>query len=310
MRGVSGAGDTMVAVAQAQAGAIGIGALEGRRVADLVPNPLNPRGPVVEDDELRELAASIAEQGVLQPLVVTPAGLILAGHRRHAAARLAGLETVPCVVRQASAPEQIALMLAENMHRKDLSPIRIAEAYQRLGEAGLTNSEIARMVGKTGTAISRYRDLLRLPEDVRSQVGEGRLPVWTAIAIARFAATPDVMRRVLGDTLKYGLTARAIDALDANGEMPKPNRPPVTFPMAPIHPDDFTGGHTFEDARLAERSAIAEYVRELARQEYARDQTSGGHHPNCPEPRRTLYELARAIDEGRHAGAEQRADGG
>jgi len=271
------------------------GGLEARRLEDLTPNPLNPRGPVVEDEALHELAASLAAQGVLQPLVVTPAGLILAGHRRHAAARLAGLETVPCVVREASAREQIALMLSENLHRTDLSPLRIAEACQRLHDEGLTNSEIARMVGKTATAIARYRDLLRLPEDVRGQVGEGRLPMWTATSIARFADRPEVMRRVLDDTLKYGLTAKAIDALDANGAAPKRVRPPVDIPTVRIQPDDFTGGHSYADARLAERSAIAEYVRDLVRQ------ARGRHHPNCPEPQRTLLELARAIDEGRYA---------
>src|SRR5215468_12677192 len=113
-----------------------------RPIDSLSPNLLNPRGDV-DSSGLGELAASIGAQGVLQPLLVTPGGVVVAGHRRLAAARLAGLQEVPVVIRDLDPVQQQEIMLVENLQRRDLSAVEEARAYQRLLDAGHTLAQLA-----------------------------------------------------------------------------------------------------------------------------------------------------------------------
>lgn len=139
--------------------------------AQLVPNPHQPRQPF-RDQDLVELAASIEEHGILQPLVVTegPEGTyqIIAGERRWRAAGLAGLTEVPVVIKDVVPREMLELALVENVQREDLNPLEEAMAYQQLmDEFGLIQEEVARRVGKSRSAVANTLRLLRAAPEVR-----------------------------------------------------------------------------------------------------------------------------------------------
>ncbi|OGY26204.1 MAG: hypothetical protein A2Z24_01395 [Candidatus Woykebacteria bacterium RBG_16_44_10] len=144
----------------------------------LQPNPLQPRGQV-SPDSLVELAESIREHGILEPLLIakTPAGYqIIAGERRWRAAKLAGLTRLPCVVRETSPQGMLEMALVENVQRVDLNPIERAQAYKRLiEEFGLTSTEIGQRVGKSGPYISNTLRLLELPDALKDGLLSGSI---------------------------------------------------------------------------------------------------------------------------------------
>jgi ParB family chromosome partitioning protein len=133
--------------------------IPSRPIAELRPNPFNPRGDV-DDAGLEELAESIRAQGVLQPLLVTPGGVVVAGHRRLAAARMAGLVEVPVVIRDLDRIQQQEIMLVENLQRQDLSPVEEARAYRQLLDAGHTTAQLARRIGAPAARINARLVLL------------------------------------------------------------------------------------------------------------------------------------------------------
>jgi ParB family transcriptional regulator, chromosome partitioning protein len=151
-------------------------------VADIVPNPRQPRSAVVPET-LSELADSIREHGVIQPIIVTrtlPTGAasyqIIAGERRWRAARLAGLTTVPVIVKEATPEEFLELALVENIQREDLNPLEEAEAFRALmDEFGLNQGQVAEKVGKSRVAVANTLRLLRLPDPVKALLTEGAL---------------------------------------------------------------------------------------------------------------------------------------
>lgn len=178
-------------------------------VALIRRNPRQPRSGMPEG-ELQELASSIKEHGVLQPLVVSvgtvPGEFILiAGERRLEAARRAGLEKVPVVVRAASEQERLLLALIENVQRADLSPLETAEAFRQLNdEFGLSHEEISKRVAKSRVAVTNTLRLLRLPEAVRRALAAGHLSEGHARALlalptlhAQSAAAETVIRKAL-----------------------------------------------------------------------------------------------------------------
>jgi ParB family chromosome partitioning protein len=144
----------------------------------LRPNRNQPRLSL-SDEQLQELAASVRAHGVLQPIVVRPVPdgyEIVAGERRWRAAVLAGLATVPAVVRQVGDLESLALALVENVQRSDLNPVERARAYRRLQEEfGLTQAEIARLVGCSQPSVANALRLLSLPEPVLEELQRGGL---------------------------------------------------------------------------------------------------------------------------------------
>ncbi|MFQ5460206.1 MAG: ParB/RepB/Spo0J family partition protein [Anaerolineae bacterium] len=154
------------------------GNLRSVAVESVEPNPYQPRG-AIGDDGLAELADSIKAHGVIQPLVVTEREgqlQLIAGERRWRAARLAGLTEVPVIVRQAEPRDMLALALIENVQRWDLDPIEAAMAYLRLTEEfGLTQEEVAGLVGKSRAAVTNAIRLLQLGEDLQELVRAGRL---------------------------------------------------------------------------------------------------------------------------------------
>ena len=142
------------------------------------PNPYQPR-QVFAAEALEELAASIRSHGIIQPLLVVPGDdgyTLIAGERRWQASRMAGLSQVPVVTRQASTQEMLALAIIENVQRENLDPLEAAGSYQRLiEEFGLTQSEVAQLVGKSRVAITNTIRLLGLPPELRDLVSAGHL---------------------------------------------------------------------------------------------------------------------------------------
>jgi ParB family chromosome partitioning protein len=150
-------------------------------VDQLAPNPLQPR-TVIDEERLRELADSIGERGLVQPIVVRPGAggghEIIAGERRWRAAALAGMTTVPVIVRPCSDEEALALALVENLQREDLNPIEEAEGYRSLIERfGLRQEDVAERVGRSRPAVANALRLLNLPDDVRELLASGALSV-------------------------------------------------------------------------------------------------------------------------------------
>jgi len=158
----------------------GVGGLkfEELPVTAIRPNSRQPRNSFPETG-IRELAASIKEVGILQPLVVrsTPAGFeLIAGERRLRAAREAGLDRVPVLIRQAGETESMELALVENLQRENLSPLETAAAYQALMEGfGLTKEQLARRLGKSRAAVTNTLRLVQLPQNIKALLGEGKL---------------------------------------------------------------------------------------------------------------------------------------
>src|SRR5215813_9821000 len=158
----------------------------------LSPNEFQPRS-VVDDQRLEELAQSIRANGVIQPIVVRREGdrfQIIAGERRWRAAKLAGLLRVPIVVRDVVPGEksQLELALVENIQREDLNPIDEALAYRRLADQfQLTQEAIAAAVGKDRASIANHLRLLKLPDEVRTEVASGRLSMGHARALLSLA---------------------------------------------------------------------------------------------------------------------------
>jgi ParB family chromosome partitioning protein len=150
------------------------------------PSPFQPRR-AFDEIKLQELAMSIRNQGIIQPLVVRPKGErfeLIAGERRWRAAMKAGLSTVPVVVRQASDRDALQLALIENLQREDLNPIEEAVGYRRLqDEFTWSQEEVAEKVGKSRPAVTNALRLLSLPSEVQQEVASGNLPAGQARAL-------------------------------------------------------------------------------------------------------------------------------
>jgi ParB family transcriptional regulator, chromosome partitioning protein len=161
-------------------------------VGAIEPNPHQPRNHF-DEDALAELAASIREMGVLQPILVRPVGegayQLIAGERRWRAAQRAGLTAIPAVVRSADDERTVAEALVENLQREDLGALEEAAAFQQLVEEfGLTHDQVAARVGKSRSAVTNTLRLLHLPASIQRLVADGRLSPGHARALL---GTPD-----------------------------------------------------------------------------------------------------------------------
>ena len=173
------------------------------------------------DGDLEELAASIREQGVIQPIVVTPTDegryTIVAGERRWRAAARAGLKEVPVVVRQvAGEQELLELALVENLQRSDLDPLEEAEAYESLrARFGLSQADIAKKVGKGRSTVTNSLRLLRLPEEVQELVRGGQLTAGQVRPL--LGLSPARQIELAHRAIQQDLSARDLEALSADG---------------------------------------------------------------------------------------------
>lgn len=166
-------------------------------ISAIRPNSFQPRRNFPEAG-IRELAASIREVGILQPLVVrsTERGFeLIAGERRLRAAREAGLERVPVLIRQAGADESMELALVENLQREDLNPLETAAAYQALMDSfGLTKEQLATRLGKSRAAVTNTLRLVQLPERVRAMLQDGRISEGHARALLGLKSEEEIVR--------------------------------------------------------------------------------------------------------------------
>lgn len=178
------------------------------------PNPYQPR---VDMDEaaLAELTESIRAHGVLEPVIVRPAGdgyELVVGERRWRAAQRAGLSSIPAVVRQLTDQEAAVLALVENLQRENLNPIEEALAYQRLTELGLTQEEVAIQVGKSRPAVANSLRLLTLEPEIQRAVARGEVSVGHAKVL--LGVDDDGLRRRLAEEIvSKGLTVRQTEEL-------------------------------------------------------------------------------------------------
>ena len=201
------------------------------------PNLDQPRS-TFDERELRDLADSIATHGLLQPLLVQSDGdgyRIIAGERRYRAARLAGLSSVPAVVRTTHELEHLELALVENLQRTDLNPVEEARGYRRLMEAGgRTQEQVAQRVGKSRVTVTNALRLLKLPDDILASVERGELSAGHARAL--LAVTDDASRRELFDRiLAEHLSVRATEdaAQQPQGPVTLENARPDAAPSRP-----------------------------------------------------------------------------
>lgn len=188
-----------------------------RNVDEIYLNRLheNPDNPREQIGDVEDLAASVGSVGILEPLLVATAKayqaaddrlpaledgdyVVIAGHRRLAAAALADLDTVPCIVRDdlVGADAEVA-MLIENLHREDLTPIEEAKGFEQLrSKHGKTQQQIADMTGYNQSHVSKRLALIKLPEDLQAKAGTAALPLEDAIAIAKHSDDPEVMKAI------------------------------------------------------------------------------------------------------------------
>jgi len=184
-------------------------------LTEIVANPEQPRTRFGHQ-ELEELTESVREHGILQPLAVTPVENggyeIIAGERRFRAAKMAGLKSVPVVVRKTGAEEKLVLALIENIQREDLNPIEEAAAYDRLNrEFGLTQEDIAKKVGKARSTVANVMRLLDLPEEIREAVETGKVSAGSARALIGIADDRERMR-MFRKLVAGGMTTRDVEA--------------------------------------------------------------------------------------------------
>lgn len=183
--------------------------------ASITPNPNQPR-ELFDEEALVELAASIAEMGVLQPVLVRPLKEegtyeLIAGERRWRAAQRAGLATIPAIVRLTSDLSSVEQALVENLHRQDLSPLEEAAAFQQLLEDfGLTHDQLSTRVGKSRSAITNTIRLLGLPPAVQSLLNDGQLSAGHARALL---GTPDRAQQeaLARQAVDEGWSVRAVE---------------------------------------------------------------------------------------------------
>lgn len=180
-------------------------------VGQLVPNPDQPR-TLFDETALKELADSIKRYGVVQPLVATPYGKsyrIIAGERRWRAAQLAGLKSVPVVVRTSKELEQLELALVENVQRVDLSPLEQAVSIERLHQQfNLTYQVIAQRLGKAETTLNNIVRLLQLPTDARDALRAQTITEGHARQILALKALPEKQTELLALIVKHGWSVR------------------------------------------------------------------------------------------------------
>jgi ParB family chromosome partitioning protein len=198
-------------------------------VASISPNPQQPR-TVFDEEALDELARSVREVGVLQPVVVREVGngeyQLIMGERRWRASQAAGAATVPAIIRDTADTDLLRDALLENLHRQQLNPLEEAAAYQQLlEEFDGTHEELASRLGKSRSHVSNTMRLLNLPATVQRRLAAGVLSAGHARALLALA-DPDAQERLAHRIVAEGLSVRAVEELVTLGETGAPAKPP------------------------------------------------------------------------------------
>lgn len=204
-------------------------------ITQIQPNPQQPRIKLNEET-LQELAASIREHGIIQPLIVSETNndtyTIVAGERRWRAAIIVGLTMVPVILRNVTEQEELELALIENLQREDLTPLEMADAYRSLIENfSLTHDRIAESVGKSRTSVTNTLRLLNLPQEVKSALSEEIITEGHARALLGLP-TPKAQIAALSTLINHGLNVRQTEALvkKLGGEKPPMKQKPIPSP--------------------------------------------------------------------------------
>lgn len=196
-------------------------------IEDIKPNRAQPR-KAFGSVKLEELAASIREQGIIQPLVVIKKGShyeIIAGERRWRAAQKAGLHQVPVVIQDVSENTALEMALIENIQREDLNAVEEAEAYRALmDKIGLSHEDLARRVGKDRSTVANSLRLLKLPDEIKRDIISERLSMGHARALLSLE-DPELIRKAREEILKRHPNVRATEALVKRLKSPAPARP-------------------------------------------------------------------------------------
>ncbi len=190
------------------------------------PNPYQPRY-VFDNDDLKELALSIKEHGVIQPIIVKKMGanyVIIAGERRFRASKLAHQSTIPAIVRQYEKSKMIELALIENLQREDLSAVEEAKAYnQIMRELDLTQKEVAERVGKTRSYVTNMLGLLNLPENVLKLVDDKKITMGHARALSKLL-DKERINYIANQIIQKNLSVREVERLVIGEEKKNPSK--------------------------------------------------------------------------------------
>ncbi len=184
-------------------------------INDLRPNPYQPRTHF-DEDALNDLASSIKEHGIFQPLIVKEAVKgyeIVAGERRFRAAKLVGLETVPVVVRVFNDQQMMEIALLENLQRENLNGIEEAKAYElMLNKLEITQSELSTRVGKSRTHITNTLGILKLPSDVQQLVVDQKISTAHARTLSKFSSSTEI-RKIAKNIIDSGMSVREVEKM-------------------------------------------------------------------------------------------------
>ena len=196
-------------------------------VGDLDTNPDQPR-QTFDDESIAQLADSIRDQGVLQPLLVVPFNggryRIIAGERRYRAGRLAGLETLPCIVQDIDVVRQLEIALIENLQREDLNPLEAAKGIQALmKQCGYTQEKVSTRLGKSRPAVANLLRMLTLPDEVTEMVRDGLLSAGHARVLAGLNSREEQIR-LAHLAANEGMSVRRLEQLASNVKAKKPAR--------------------------------------------------------------------------------------
>jgi len=185
-------------------------------IEKIIPNRYQPR-KVFDETALAELAGSVREKGVLQPLIVRSAGNdsfeLIAGERRWRAAQKAGLKEVPVFLKEVSDRESLEIAIIENIQRAELNPVEEAEGYRRLmDEFSYTQEELAGKVGKERATVSNHLRILKLPEEVKKDIADGRLSLGHAKALLGLEKREEIIEAKKA-VIKKGMSVREAESL-------------------------------------------------------------------------------------------------
>lgn len=216
-----------------------VGAIANIPLEKIEANPFQPRNKF-EENTLNELALSIKEQGIIQPITVRKLGYdkyqLISGERRLRAAKLAGLSNVPTYIRVANDQQMLEMALIENIHREDLNSLDIAISYQRLiDECKMTNEELSERIGKDRSTITNYVRLLKLPPQVQLALRDNKISMGHARAFINIEDV-DLQLEILRAIISKNLSVRDVERIvkELNGG----SRLPAKFPPA-VLPDKY-----------------------------------------------------------------------
>lgn len=208
-------------------------------IGDIDPNREQPRKRF-DEESLRQLAASIQHSGVIQPIIVYPQGgryVIVAGERRYRASRLAGLATIPAIVRSYDRVKQMEVALLENIQREDLNPVEEAQAIRRLmDECGLTQEAVSAQLGRSRPAVANLLRILSLPKGMQDKVISSELSAGHARVLAG-VEDPQRRQRLFEQTLAAGWSVRQLEQAAQKAPEKKRRETPLPVELSELEED-------------------------------------------------------------------------